>query len=252
MCDELQIARRGVYQMQGSLGAPLGDYPAANWGILDAAVKNYWQNVFRVRSGEEWMMYSGRLIPDSYMQDDATNDLGATLDEGSIDADYIAEANKPFFDLGFKHFGLDFTGYSNTFTDLVQTKMPWLGSSKIFQEAYPILNVGPGDAPGGIKYALDLPSMRNRRYLAIAWAFNQVFDPNDEWVVPDTAEYEVHTFVRGDEVGGTRYYDSLVDRGFIVGPATGCPRWVIDWHKKTYAGGSGHRRTITERPKSPV
>lgn len=239
MCDELSIARRGLFQMQGSLGVPFGDYPAANWGILDSTVKSYWQNRFRVRGREEWMMYSGRLTPDSgYDQTDATNNFGVPLKEDVADAEYIAEANKPFFDLGFQHFGLDLTGNSNAFVDLVQSKMPWL-RSKIFQEAYSIIDVGVGSAPGGRKYALNLPAMKNRRWLAIAWAYNQAFDPDNEWVIPNNTEYEVHAFVRGTETGGTAYYDSLVSRGFIVGPAAGCPRWVIDWHKATYRGGSG-------------
>jgi hypothetical protein len=251
--DYCKLARRMAGMVQGSLTPPAGTYPASNWGILTPAHRAYWES-FRALPHEEWILYSGRLVPDSFDQSDATNNFANPNDwyRTEAAADFIKTAVQPYFDRGFTEFGLDASGEDNPFTDLVASKLALPSRKPIIQEAYPLINAGPGNGVSGRRWELNLEEMVNRPYLAISWGFNRLFDPDDEWVIPKTDQYEVHVSV-GFESGMSpseqiEYYESLHDRGFIVGPSCTVPIHILDWVRTKYQGGVGAR--VRVRPPS--
>lgn len=221
------INRLMLSMPQGSLAAP-SNYPASNSGILEAPVLAYFSGVFAPQAGEEWSLYSGRLIPHNGLQTSGVTAPSNRFATTDADALFIATAVQLYGNAGFVEMGLDASSDAPTFTDTtLPNRVAW--ARKIIAEALPIIDSGPGPGAGGRLWTIDNTLIRQRAYLALDAAFLQSFDPTDTWNIPQGCE--VHAVVYNADL--TRL-NSLRSRGFIVSPQSGCTGTVKTFVRDTY------------------
>lgn len=223
------INRYMLSMPQGSLGPP-NIFPASNSGILEATPLNYLTNTFAPLAGEEWGIYTGFALPTNGQQNSAETQPANAHALGTSGATFLQTALALYGNRGFRTIGLDEGQSDPDFVDTVlPAYVPWC--TRIISEAFPLVNIGAGPAPGGVRYIINPAHAIRRAYLALDWAFVSVFDPDEAWTLPYGAEF--HVICDNPTYG---HLQSLVRRGFIVSPAAGCSQTVKDFVRTTYFG----------------